>query len=329
MKTLSFFLSLLAVTSSAHAASMERGGRGPLLSTQDELTATDEVRAIAVAGDRVLAATRGGVSVHARDTGQSLFVLSSRHGLAGNSSTAVRVLENGDVLIGGEFGVTRLRGIGASHSAAEVKVAPVLTGARADLYDPVVAITSRGGETFVVGQRSGPRRYRPRSLSLEPAEADRIAWRDAAPTYHGWWLGGISGRLEHRVQGKVTESLELGGPLLDLADEEPYLLIATGERLMRLAHGQLTELRDLNIAGPVPAVAFATTRSRETLVAARTGSVYTTVDGDLTRLATVGGEPTALLGDGSTLWLGIRGQGLTRVDLDSGRVAAVRKCNRN
>ncbi|MEM6533509.1 MAG: hypothetical protein AAF654_12870, partial [Myxococcota bacterium] len=193
MKSCSFFLSILAIASSAHASSMEPGGRGPGLKTLSVHTATDEVRNIALTQDRVLAATRGGVSVHDRSSGRFLFVLTTRHGLACNSSTALLPLENGDVLVGGEFGVSRLRNVSGSIAATEVSVAQVLTGARADLYDPVIRIQRRDDGIYVFGQRSGPRRYDPKRLELAPASADRIAWADGIPTYHGWWFAGITG----------------------------------------------------------------------------------------------------------------------------------------
>ncbi len=324
----SFLLSLLALASlgapasSAAAASVERGGRGPRLVPVVDATHTRDVRDIVALGDRVLAATSGGVSVHDRETGAHLYTLTSRHGLSGNSATAIAATHQNDVVVGTEYGAALIRGVVGSRAASDVRVAPVLTGAHADLYDPVVAVDHRDGELFVVGQRSGPRRFDRRRIALEEGRVGPVAYADAVPTYHGWLLGGVTGRIEHRVDGATETIVALDEPIVALADDEPYALIATGERLLRLSHGRVHELRSVEHAGPIRAVALARTPGREILLATRDGKIYSVVDGELTFLARVEGKPGALASDGTHIWVGLENSGLALVDLDSGAVLA-------
>ncbi|MEM6731661.1 MAG: hypothetical protein AAF658_08900, partial [Myxococcota bacterium] len=324
---ITLFISLLALSSSAAAAPVQGGGRGPELSPPRlvplaDATHTRDVRDIATLGDRVVVATSGGVAIHERSSGAHLFTLTSRHGLSGNSATALAALSRGEVLVGTEFGASVLRRVAGAKSASDVRVSAVLTGARADLFDPTVAIRSRDGHVYVVGQRSGPRRFDRRTLALDPTTPGAIALSDAIPTYHGWLLTGLTGRVEHRVEKGHEQSLDLAEPILAVADDEPHALLATGERLLQLSHGRVHELRFRDRAGPVPAVAFSPTHGREVLVATRGGAVYSVLDGTLTSVAQVDGRLTAVHSDGATLWLGIDGRGLARIDLDTGEVLA-------
>lgn len=287
-----------------------------------DATHTRDVRDVAVVGDRVVAATSGGLAVHDRETGVHLYTITARHGLSGNSSTAVAASRDAEVVVGTEFGATLIRGVVGSRAASEVRVAPILTGARADLYDPTIAVDHRDGELFVIGQRSGPRRFDRRRVALAEAAVGPNAFADAVPTYHGWLLGGRTGVIEHRVNGTSETVAALDEPILALADDEPYALIATGERLLRLAHGRVQELRSMERAGAVRAVTFARTSGREILVATRDGEIHSVVDGELTFLAHVEGKPSAIATDGTHIWIGLEGSGLALLDLESGSVLA-------
>ncbi|MEO0592697.1 MAG: hypothetical protein AAFZ38_03880 [Myxococcota bacterium] len=306
-------LALMLMTSSAVRA--ETAGKAPKLTAVAASPRTRDVRAIEIIDDTVLAASRGGVSVHDRRTGALRFVLTSRHGLAGNAPTALAPLSDGRVLVGAEYGASVLSGLGAARTPEDIGVTPVSTGANAGRYDPIVAIQRRGGELYVVGQHSGVRRFDSTTLTVDDPGYSNPDLRDAIPRYEGWLLASTTGGLELRSVNpeKTRGSWELGEPILDLSDDEPRALIATGERLMVFENDRLHELRDPEAAGPIPAVAIAA-GFRESMVAARDGRVFDVIDGTLNIIATVPGRPTAIAVGPEAIWVGLADQGLARLD---------------
>lgn len=313
----SYITALLLMTSTSARA--DAADNAPELTAVAAYTQTRDVRAIEIVDDTVLAATHGGISVHDRRTGALRFVLTSRHGLAGNAATALASLSDGRVLVGTEYGASVLSGLDSARNPEDVGIASVSTGASARRYDPVVAIQRRGGELYIVGQHSGVRRFDSTTLTVANPRFKNSGLRDAVPRYDGWLLASITGGLERRSvnPGETRGSWELGEPILALLDDEPRALIATGERLMVLDNNRLYEVRDPDAAGPIPAVAFAA-GFREAMVAARDGRVFEFVDGTLNVIATVSDRPTSIAVGPEAIWVGLADRGLARLDYDDG-----------
>jgi len=285
-------------------------GASPAL--REQHTFTGEVRDIAILGGCVYAATNGGLAVHERADGAHARTLTSQHGLPGN---ALRVVETMGrrLVVGGDYGVVVLK---PTLNCRELPgVEPVAGAVDHDRFDPVMAVTERGGDLFVLRHQTGIARllYDEGGWRLSATSGRFGLWR-AADTLDGRFLiGGLDGSL---VDGLVT--LTLPSPVLQLVARDDDAVVATGESIELFAGGRIRRLH--HRGNNVPASAIA---DGGALIGTSGGGLYRLVGDTLEPvLDDVRDTATAVAADGEYAWIGFGRDGLHRVRIADATVSA-------